>query len=236
MAAASRIYRCAVAPFHIPLPDAVERLLQVTRAGGGNPLVVGGAVRDAALGAAPKDIDLEVHGIGIDQLAQCYRSSGYQVDEVGRAFGVLKIGGDTIRDLDIAVPRRDNKTGAGHRGFAVVLDEELTVEEAASRRDFTINALLYDPHHKVLLDPFSGAEDLQSRTLRHVSDHFGEDPLRVLRGVQLAGRFGLTLHPETAALCRRLRPAFADLPVERVQTEWAKLWTKGRHPAAAVQA
>lgn len=218
------------------LPAGVERVLEIARRVG-NPLIVGGAVRDAAAGADPKDIDIEVHGASIDTLAQRFAENGFRVDEVGKQFGVLKVSKPgVVSDLDVAVPRRENRVGAGHRGFTVSHDADMTVSEAAERRDFTVNAILYDPKHQVSVDPFGGSADLKAGVLRHVSDKFSEDPLRVLRGVQLAGRFAMTMDPGTAALCRKLRPEFDDLATERVQEEWAKMFTKSVRPDLAVQA
>jgi tRNA nucleotidyltransferase/poly(A) polymerase len=226
----------AAIPFTMPLPAGVEPALQ-TAGTVGNALIVGGAVRDGLLGLAPKDIDIEVHDTDIDTLTDCYRRAGFQVDEVGRQFGVLKISKPGIvADLDVSVPRRDSKTAAGHRGFTVDLDTEMTLEEAAARRDFTVNAMFYDPRRHVVLDPFSGTEDLRTRTLRHVSGQFAEDPLRVLRAAQLAGRFAMTLEPRTAALCRDLLPHFDELPVERTREEWSKLYAKSRRPDMALKA
>ena len=229
-------YGPVVDAFDMPLPAGVAAALEIARRAG-NPLIVGGAVRDAALGADPKDIDIEVHGADIDRLARRFRDEGFRVDEVGKQFGVLKVSKKgVVADLDVAVPRRENKIGAGHRGFTVQTDKDMTVAEAAARRDFTVNAILYDAKHGVTVDPHGGSADLKAGVLRHVSDKFSEDPLRVLRGVQMAGRFGMTLAPDTAALCRDLRPQFADLAVERVQEEWGKLFSKSTQPELAVQA
>jgi tRNA nucleotidyltransferase/poly(A) polymerase len=225
-----------VSSFTMEVSDGVAAALDIARRAG-NPLIVGGAVRDAALGADPKDIDIEVHGTDIEKLAQRYRDEGYRVDEVGKQFGVLKVSKKgVVTDLDVAVPRRENKVSAGHRGFEVSHDRDMTVTDAAERRDYTINAILYDPKHQVIVDPFGGTDDLKAGVLRHVSDKFAEDPLRVLRGVQMAGRFGMEMHPDTAAVCRDLRPAFDELATERVQEEWSKLYTKSTRPDLAVKA
>jgi tRNA nucleotidyltransferase/poly(A) polymerase len=225
-----------VSSFTMEVSDGVAAALDIARRAG-NPLIVGGAVRDAALGADPKDIDIEVHGTDIERLAQRYRDEGYRVDEVGKQFGVLKVSKNgVVTDLDVAVPRRENKVSAGHRGFEVSHDRDMTVTDAAERRDYTINAILYDPKHQVIVDPFNGSADLKAGVLRHVSDKFAEDPLRVLRGVQMAGRFGMELHPDTAVVCRELRPAFAELATERVQEEWSKLYTKSTRPDLAIKA
>ena len=218
------------------LPAAVGDAIEVAAAAG-TPFIVGGAVRDALLGGDPKDFDLEVHDTDLDELTRRFAGAGWEVDEVGRQFGVLKVSRAGQEALDVAVPRRENKVAAGHRGFSVET-AAMSVTEAAARRDFTINAIYYDPQAGALVDPFGGVADLNARVLRHVSDAFGEDPLRVLRGVQFASRFAMTFDPQTARVCRRLRPRFAELATERVQIEWGKLYA-GSHPqmgAAALQA
>lgn len=213
-----------------PVSDAVA-----VAAGAGTPFIVGGAVRDALLGGSPHDFDVEVHGADLDGLARRFMAAGWEVDEVGRQFGVLKVRRPGWEAVDVAVPRRDNKVGAGHRGFSVDTGGQMSVAEAAARRDFTVNAIYCDPQTGTLVDPFGGVADLEARVLRHVSAAFGEDPLRVLRGVQFAGRFAMTIHPDTAALCRGLRPQFGELAAERVQLEWAKIYTSG-HPEMAAAA
>lgn len=195
----------------------------------GTPVVVGGAVRDALYGASSKDIDIEVFGTSLPSLTRTLRSRGFEVNEVGKAFGVLKVskhGKSGVSDLDVAVPRRENVTGTGHRDFDVSLDSEMTVPEAVTRRDFTMNAIVYDPAREVIVDPTGGIDDIAQGVLRHVGEQFAEDPLRVLRAFQFAGRFGMTLHPSTAALCGSLRSQYSDLPKERVREEWGKFFTK----------
>jgi len=149
-------------------------------------------------------------------------------DLVGRSFGVLKIRLEGS-EYDFSLPRRESKTGAGHRGFAVSPDPELTETEAAARRDFTINAIAYDPLENRLLDFHNGATDLKNKVLRHTSAAFTEDPLRVLRGFQFAARFELTLAPETAALCRSIIHTYSELPVEC--EKWA---TQAKKPSLGI--
>lgn len=211
---------------------AIEDLREV-----GNPLIVGGAVRDSFEGHNNKDIDIEVHGATVDGIIEVLRKKGYHVDEVGKKFGVLKASKNgAVTDLDVSVPRKENRTGAGHRNFEVELDETMTVSEAAERRDFTFNGVMYDPKRGVLIDPAGGRSDFESKTMRHVSEKFSEDPLRVLRGFQFAGRFGMTYAPETAELCKGLRKEYSDLSVERVREEWGKYFTKSTHPEMGVTA
>lgn len=191
----------------------------------GRPLIVGGAVRDAVLGMKPSDIDIEVHETEIDEIIRRLRKEDYYVDEVGKQFGVLKVRGRGASEVDVSVPRRESKIGAGHRDFTVDLSP-MTYEEAVERRDFTFNAILYDPLKDEKIDLVNGEEDLRKGVLRHVSEKFSEDPLRVLRGFQFAGRFNLRIAPETAELSKGLREEYRDLSVERVQGEWGKFYTQ----------
>lgn len=219
--------------FGASLPGELRHLLTTVPALGG-ALVVGGCIRDHLLGVPNKDHDVEVYGVGYDALAEALSRVG-KVDLVGQPFGVVKVTTPSGATHDFSLPRREVKVAKGHKGFDVVVDSGLSLREAAIRRDFTINALAYDPRRNVILDPFGGVEDLRQRRLRHVSAAFVEDPLRVLRGMQFAGRFNLQVVPETAALCRGMRDAFAELAVERVRDEWLKWAQKSTVPSAGLR-
>ncbi|MSU49435.1 MAG: HD domain-containing protein [Opitutus sp.] len=197
----------------------------------GRPRLVGGGVRDWLLGQPPKDFDVEVGGSDFETLQRTLDPFG-ATDVVGRSFGVVKVRSRASgEEYDFSLPRRESKTGGGHRGFAVAPDPTLSDADAAARRDFTVNAIALDPFTGALIDPHGGQRDLQARVLRHTSAAFAEDPLRVLRAFQLAARFDFTLAPETAALCRTIAPTFAELPVERVWGEWEKWATKAARPS-----
>lgn len=213
-------------------PD-VERVLAAIRQAGGHPLLVGGFVRDALMGGAEsKDVDVEVYGLTFAALTEALSRAG-RVDEVGKSYGVLKVrAGDT--DLDINVPRRERKVSAGHRGFEVSPDMDISFAQASARRDFTMNAIMLDPATGGLIDPHGGLADIRAGILRHTSDAFSEDPLRVLRGVQFAARFGFTMVPETAILCRDLLGSYRELPAERIWGEWEKIGTRGTHVSRAL--
>jgi tRNA nucleotidyltransferase (CCA-adding enzyme) len=203
--------------------DAVRRV--------GRPRLVGGGVRDWLLGLTPKDFDVEVGGVDFETLHRALAPFG-ATDVVGRSFGVIKVRGRaTGEEYDFSLPRRESKTGAGHRGFAVALDPALNDAAAAARRDFTLNAIAYDPFSGELIDPHNGQRDLAARVLRHTSEAFIEDPLRVLRAMQLVARFDFTLAPETAALCRNIADTYTELPLERVWGEWEKWATKSTRPS-----
>ena len=217
------------APGLVQLGSAVTAVLDVIRSAGGRPFLVGGSVRDALLtpGRRPADVDVEVFGLDLDQVAAALARVG-RVDEVGRAFAVLKVRRDG-EDLDVSVPRVVPSSGR-----APVADPGTSLSEAAHRRDFTVNALMYDPATEEVVDLVGGLADLRDGVLRHTGPAFAEDPLRVLRGAQLAARFGLRLAPETAELSRSLLPAYDGLPRERVWGEWRKIAEKGRHLTAAL--
>jgi tRNA nucleotidyltransferase (CCA-adding enzyme) len=211
-------------------PAAVlERIIRDLRAAGFRALIAGGAVRDALLGIEPKDIDIEVYGITYDQLAEFLRAYG-RVDLVGKSFGVVKFTAPGGESCDFSVPRRDSKIGLHHRDFLAVFDPAITPSEAASRRDFTINAMSYDPLTHELLDFFGGRDDLANRVLRATSDAFSEDPLRVLRGMQFASRFNLSLDPATAEMSRAIAEEYSTIARQRVAEEFMKWATKATHP------
>lgn len=214
----------------LTLPDDLRAMLEAVRTAG-RPRLVGGGVRDWLLGIAAKDFDIEVAGVDFETLHRVLVPFG-STDIVGRSFGVIKVRSRaTGSEYDFSLPRRESKTGAGHRGFAVRPDPTLSDAEAAARRDFTVNAIALDPFSGTLIDPHGGQRDLAARILRHTSGAFVEDPLRVLRGFQLAARFGFSLAPETATLCRSIAPAFAELPVERIWGEWEKWAVKSLQPS-----
>lgn len=219
----------------LTLPPGVAALLSALRAAGGRPFLVGGAVRDALLGLPLEDYDVEVYGLPADRLTRVLAQVG-SVDAVGQAFTVLKVSGlaGVSGAVDVSLPRRDSKVGPGHRGIAAQGDPHLSVEEAARRRDFTVNAMLLDPAMGTLLDPHGGQRDLEARVLRAVDPRtFGEDPLRALRALQLAARFELRVEPATAELCARM--PLRELPRERVWGEIEKLLLQARRPAPGLR-
>jgi tRNA nucleotidyltransferase (CCA-adding enzyme) len=212
----------------LQVPGWLDPILRNLDSAGFRAVIVGGAVRDALLGIAPKDFDVEVYGIAYDKLAGLLAQYG-RVDLVGKSFGVVKIFGMT-GEVDFSVPRRESKTGLRHRDFHATFDPGITPREAAARRDFTINAIAYDPVRDEILDFFGGEADLKARVLRATSDAFREDPLRVLRGMQFACRFDLTLDPKTAQVSRSIAGDYVTLARERVAEEFMKWAVKADHP------
>lgn len=192
-------------------------------------MLVGGCVRDELMGVKPKDWDVEVYGVKPEALREILDSLG-EVNVVGEAFTVYKIGAD----LDVSLPRRERKVGKGHRGFVVEGDPSMSFEEACSRRDFAVNAILKDPLTGEIVDPFNGREDIEREMLRHVSDEtFAEDSLRVLRAAQFAARFEFDIAPDTVALCKKID--VTDLPKERIWGEIEKLLLKAKKPSIGLR-
>ncbi len=207
----------------------IDILARSIRREGGRLWMVGGAVRDALLGKKAPDLDAEVYGLDPSKLDRILRSIAPSY-LVGRSFAVWKMKG---LSLDVSLPRRERQTGLRHQDFQIEADPFLSLDEAARRRDFTINALLWDPLTDELADPTGGLEDLARGILRHTSEQFAEDPLRVLRAMQFVARFELKVAPETSTLCRQLTPE--HLPAERLLDEWRKLIVSGVRPSLGLR-
>lgn len=176
--------------------------------------LVGGAVRDALLGLPPGDHDYVVVGATPEQML----ARGFT--QVGRDFPVFL---HPQTGEEYALARTERKSGRGHAGFVVHAAPEVTLQDDLRRRDFTINAIAQD-EHGTLVDPFGGARDLERRILRHVSDAFDEDPLRVLRAARFMARLaplGFSIAPDTMALMQRMATSgeLAELVPERVWQE-----------------
>ena len=211
------------------LPPELDRIIRALHAAGYRALIAGGAVRDDLLGLDPKDFDIEVYGVSFDVLAGLLADHG-RIDLVGQSFGVVKLTVTGGRIYDFSIPRRDSKIGRAHRDFLATFDPAITPEEAAGRRDFTINAMAFDPVANELLDFFGGREDLKNHILRATSEAFREDPLRVLRGMQFVCRFDLTIDPATAVACRAIAHEYSTIAQERVAEELMKWAIKSAHP------
>jgi tRNA nucleotidyltransferase (CCA-adding enzyme) len=208
-------------PFDIAL--AIARAIHDA---GGRALIVGGWVRDRLLGRESKDVDIEVYRLE-PALLRALLSRFGSVNTIGESFTVYKVAG-----IDVSLPRRESKTGRGHKAFEVTGDPWMPPEEAARRRDFTINAIAWDPLTEEYLDPFDGRADLLERhCLRAVDPStFVDDSLRVLRGIQFAARFDLEMDDATRQLCRGL--PLDDLPAERIYGEMEKLLLLAPRPSA----
>ena len=210
------------------MSDVAVDIARAVQAAGGRALIVGGWVRDRLMSRESKDIDLEVYGLPADRLRDLLGRFG-PVNAVGESFTVFKVAG-----VDVALPRRESKVGRGHKGFEVQGDPDLSPIEAARRRDFTVNAISWDPLDQTYFDPFKGRDDIKRQLLRAVDPStFGDDSLRVLRAVQFAARFEFALDPSTEALCRTI--PLDDLPSERIWGEFEKLLLQAQRPSVGFE-
>jgi tRNA nucleotidyltransferase (CCA-adding enzyme) len=214
----------------------VIELCQAVQDAGGRALLVGGWVRDFARGVPNVDYDVEVYGVEAAALRALLDKQG-KVDAVGEAFTVYKV---RLREnrksfvVDVSLPRRESKVGRGHRGFVVMGDPLMSFAEAARRRDFTINSMMYDPLAGEYVDIYGGREDLIRKVIRVVDPAtFVEDSLRVLRAMQFAARFEFTIDPATVELCRSID--LSDLPAERILAEVEK-WLLAARPSIGLHA
>ena len=191
--------------------------------------IVGGAVRDALLGLSITDYDIEIFDISIEKIDEILKKN-FETQMVGKHYCVLKLKGINI---DVSVPRSEEKIGDKHGDFATKELVNASVKEAAKRRDFTINSIYFDIQNNKTIDQYFGIKDLNDKVLRHTSDKFTEDPLRVLRGMQFCGRFGLTADKETLKYCRQLSIDF--ISKERIFDEFRKLILKSTAPSKGLQ-
>jgi tRNA nucleotidyltransferase (CCA-adding enzyme) len=205
----------------------------------GNVHVVGGAIRDLALGRIPKDVDMLAQGIEpakVEQLLRMKaRETGGSVNLTGKDFGVFRYKSPNGDEVEIALPRAERSTGEGHKDFDVSVDPHMPVEGDLARRDFTPNAMAVDLADGHLHDPFGGWDDVKAGKLPLVNEAaFRDDPLRILRALSAHSRYGLTPTPETEASMRKHANTLQHLPAERIQMELDKLLS-GDDPAEAIK-
>jgi len=217
----------------INIPKILEDILTDLKSIGILPILVGGCVRDHLLNISSKDFDIELYNTSsLSSVEKCLKNYG-NVKEVGKSFGVLLLSTPQY-SFDFALARKENKIEDGHKGFEVITSSSLTYEEAALRRDFTINSIGYNFFEKKFLDPYRGIADLKNKIIKHIKDEtFVEDPLRVYRAIQFASRFDFEIDPNTKKLCKNMvkTEEFITLPKERVFEELKKLFLKSSKPS-----
>lgn len=209
----------------------VWKVVQALKKAGGHPYVVGGAVRDAFMGKAPKDVDLMVTGLQAEDVRQALKNVPGQTNLTGKDFGVFRHRENPQdEDVEIALPRRERSTGTGHKDFDVQVDPSMTPEEDLYRRDFTMNAMAVDLNNNRILDPFNGAKDIKDGVIRTLNTKsLSDDPLRIVRALVAAARYGFHPDENTLQQMEQNAPAIAHLPPDRIQPELDKLF-KGSLP------
>lgn len=193
-----------------------------------NIYIVGGSVRDSFLSKKIKDVDIVVDGgLSLNEIQRILEPLGNQ-KLVGESFGVIKFKpfGYVGEDYDIAIPRIDKKIGSGHKGFDVITNG-VSILEDLKRRDFTINSMAIDILTKELIDPFNGKNDIINKSIKATDiTAFSEDPLRILRGIQFAARFGFDIEPSTLKLMKDNSQLIKSIPGERILDEFEKIINK----------
>ena len=190
--------------------------------------VVGGSVRDAFIGKPIKDVDMVVDGLSMSGIQKVLKPYG-KMSLVGESFKVIKFRphGHEGEDFDIAVPRIDKKIGKGHKGFQIITDG-VDIRGDLKRRDFTINSMAANVMTGELLDPFNGQQDLRDRLIKATdSKAFIEDPLRILRGIQFAARFGFKIDKPTMKMMKDNSHLVKEITGERIREEFEKIVLKG---------
>ena len=226
------------------LLEAANQLAATIRATPPNPefpdnepraLAVGGFVRDTLLGLHPKDLDIEVYGVPSSRLKSLLEQLfPERINLVGESFGIMKVALSNGYELDVSIPRRESKTGEGHKGFSIAGDPSMSVEEAARRRDFTMNSVAADLLTGELVDTYGGVADIKHHILRVTDEKtFQEDPLRVYRAMQFIARMHLTVDPKSLELMQQMvqRGDLHTLAPERITEEWKKLLLKSETPS-----
>ncbi len=204
----------------------------------GRPILIGGFVRDLVLKKFGqksevdfKDIDIEIYDIKPDVLESTLSEDESTTPNlVGKSFGVYKVGAN----IDIALPRKDSKTGEKHSDFKTKFDPKLSFKIASSRRDFTCNALGLDPFTGEIIDEHGGLKDILEKKLKHVDNKkFSEDPLRVLRAMRFASILGFSIDTKTKTLCQQIDLRF--LSASRIGEEWTKMLLKSNQPGLGLK-
>lgn len=208
--------------------NEIIKISNLLNLNGGKAFLIGGCVRDLICGLEHKieDWDIEVFGISQKKIEQLLINNNYKILKVGKVFGVIKIKNFPI---DISLPRLENKTGIKHKDFLITTQPFLSLKQAALRRDFTINAIFWDPIENTILDPCNGLKDLKNKKLKHIGIKFIEDPLRVLRAMQLASRLDLSIDITTINICKKMN--IKGLSNERILKEWEKFILKSYKPS-----
>jgi tRNA nucleotidyltransferase (CCA-adding enzyme) len=217
----------------IKYPQSIDTIFNKLYKHNIKPVIVGGYIRDTLLNIPSNDIDIELYGVASFDEVQNLLKEFARVNNVGKSFGICKLVYDNL-ELDFSLPRKDSKIASGHQGFEITVDSNLDFKTAASRRDFTINAIGYDVKNKQILDPYHGRADLEKKLLKAVdNEKFKEDPLRVLRAVVFASRFHMTLDTALEFTCKDMikQKLLEELPKERIFQEIKKLFLKSNKPS-----
>ncbi len=182
------------------------------------PYYVGGYVRDYILGKHSTDYDIEVHNITFNELVNVLSEFGSVVSYDRFCVAKLK----NLSNVEFAIPRIEKKNGKLHTDFEITICDDLTIKEAAIRRDFTVNAIYMDPFTNKVVDPYNGIKDIKNKNLRHISLKFCEDSLRVLRAIRFSSKLGFKITDKTLELCKGMLNDLDYVSSQRFSSEFYK--------------
>ncbi|MCL2382921.1 MAG: HD domain-containing protein [Oscillospiraceae bacterium] len=191
----------------------IKDIANLIKNAGGNLYLVGGAIRDEALGESVFDEDYCVTGVTADKFQELFTTAISR----GKSFEVYDLEGK-----EFALARRDVKKGAGHKGFEIITGPEITIEEDLERRDITINSIAKEVLTGEIIDPFNGQEDIERKIIRANGRSFAEDPLRVYRVARFAAKLNFEVEKKTLEMMESLKGELDTLSKERVFTEIRK--------------
>lgn len=206
----------------------ISNITKIIEKNSGVPYLVGGAVRDLLLDKPIKDFDIEVYGIEALNL-QNILLQNYELEKVGKSFTTFVLKGLPI---EISLPY-DVRIIIDNKNHKYKYNPQLNIKNAAERRDLTINSLMLNLITGELFDYFGGLNDIKNKILKHTSDYFAEDKLRVLRIMQFAGRLGFNVHSDTVSFCSNL--SISNISYERVYKEWEKFILKSTKPSLGLK-
>lgn len=186
---------------------------------GGRLYLVGGAVRDEIMQRQISDYDYCIVGLSYEEVLELFpKALSY-----GKSFPVFNINGN-----EYALARKEIKTSSGHKGFEIISDKSITIEEDLRRRDITINSIAKDVLTGEYKDPYNGVEDIQNKIIRATSEAFIEDPLRVYRVARFAAQLDFEVSSDTIEMMKQIRSELNTLSVERIYTELVKVFKSQR--------
>lgn len=205
------------------MPPTVSRVTDALKKAGFEAYVVGGCIRDTLLARIPKDWDVTTNAVP-EQIQSLFSNTFYNND-----FGTVGVVFDeetdeTLKVIEVTPYRSEGQYSDFRRPDSVSFG--VSLEEDLKRRDFTINAIAYDPEEDVIIDPFGGKEDLKLQLVRAVGDpseRFAEDALRMLRAVRIAAELGFTIEKETAEAIKKTAKNLAKISIERIREEFSRI-------------
>lgn len=196
---------------------------------GGKIYLVGGAVRDFIMGRKANDTDFVVRNICMKDLEGLLSNHGKVIRQ--KKFGIIKLYTDGIC-YDFALPRREKKVGTKHTDFEIEFSPSISIEDDLFRRDFTINAMAIELASNIVIDPYGGVDDIKAKTIKMVNPMaFGEDPLRILRGLRFASCLDFTIEELTLEKMNDMAPGLEDVSSERIYGEIIKTFSGANVPS-----